>query len=217
MCMNLLKAYLLHIANRQPFGVHRNDFYDLKHRLLQRYGRFTGHQIQEIRKDCWGERRYDDQDLDSDGYTTVPCGPNCKRCRGTGIYDIRWVRLERWEFCKYVFHVPAGDTRIIPSPYPPKDMIRGRIEHGGDGRSSAEAAMWLYVLCGEWRLWWRCCCSSFCTCGWYPMLHAQRIVTHLRCFFSRATCFCGKRFWTWGSGWCVCPKCRNTNPDEMPF
>lgn len=55
-----MKAWLLHLANANPPFSTRQEFYTLKHRLLKRYGHFEGHQIQEIRKDCWGPGRIND-------------------------------------------------------------------------------------------------------------------------------------------------------------
>lgn len=210
-----MKAWLLHLANANPPFSTRQEFYTLKHRLLKRYGHFEGHQIQEIRKDCWGPGRINDAYGE---YEYQGCrGETCPRCRGTGVFDIRWVRLERWTWGRYVFHVPSGDTRVIPSPYPPRDMIRGRIEHLHDHQRSREALLWLYLLCGQYRTWWHECGGHNCTCRLYPLLNLHRVVAKLRSRFSRRTCGCGRRFWTWGTGWGICPRCRRQPVDEMPF
>jgi hypothetical protein len=200
-------ATLLHYANASP-PTERTAFYDLKERLLQRYGTFRGHDLQEIRKPCWGWGWWRD-----DG--GAKCGPKCFRCGGTGIFDLRWVRLERWEWMGYVFHRPAGDTRIKPEGHV---AIQGRIEHPRYGRASSEAALWLYLLCGEWALLWRALRGSSC-CGWYlwPLLNVQRVTMHAALWLSRQRCcFCGKTFFTWGSGWQVCKPCRDV-PREIPF
>ncbi len=202
-------ATLLHYANANPPWDHR-PFYLLKCRLLHKYARFTGHQIQEIRKECLGRR-------DHFGDWSGCKGELCPKCGGTGVYDLRWVRLERWEWAGYVFHIPAGDTRKIPSPYPPDGMIRGRIEHAEYGRKSREALLWLYLLCGEWRLLWRTLTSS-CSCGryWWPLLNCQRVAMHLSEWLRWDRCSCGRWFPTWGSGWCVCKRCRKVTED-VPF
>lgn len=204
-----LLATLLHYANADPHFLHRADFYALKHCLLKRYGRFAGHDIQEIRKECYGrrDRWYGD-------WEGCP-GEKCPKCGGTGVFDIRWFRLERWEWGGYTFHVPSGESRKIPSPYPPKGMICGRITHPDYGRASHEAALWLYLLCGEWRLlWWSL--RGSCCCGWYwwPLLNVQRVVMHLSMWLSWRKCFCGRWFPTWGSGWQVCRRCRKSRSIE---
>jgi hypothetical protein len=206
-----ITATLLHYANASPPHA-RRAFYAVKDRLLRKYARFTGHQIQEIRKECWGP-----WNRESD--CRAGClGEKCPHCRGTGVYDIRWVRLERWQWGKYVFHIPAGDTRTIPSPYPPDGMIRGRIEHANYGRKSHEALLWLYLLCGEWRLLWRSLTGA-CSRGWYwwPLLNVQRVAMNLSMFLSWRKCFCGRWYPTWGSGWCVCRKCRSLPDEPIPF
>jgi hypothetical protein len=207
--MQRLLALLLHYANADP-PMYRESFYALKERLLRRYGTFRGHDLQEIRKECYGDGwwRYEGGE---------PCGPKCRRCGGTGVYDMRWVRLERWEWCGYSFHRPDGDTHKPPDPA--NVRIFGRIEHPNYGRASNEAALWLYMLCGEWSLLWRSLKSSRC-CGWYwwPMLNVQRVVMELSMRLRWQKCWCGKWFPTWGSGWQCCWKCRQPSAvEEIPF
>lgn len=210
-----MRSWLLHLANTNPPVGTRQQFYALKHQLLKRYGHFEGHQIQQIEKPCFGPRKHS---TDGDEWEFQGCpGETCPRCRGSGVFDIRWVRLERWTWGRYVFHVPSGDTRIIPSPYPPRDMIRGRIEHQHNHQVSREALLWLYLLTSQFATFWRECGGYSCTCRLYPMLNLQRVVAKARARFSRRNCFCGRRFWTWGTGWCICPRCRREPVDEMPF
>ncbi|MDE2010253.1 MAG: hypothetical protein KGJ09_09290 [Candidatus Omnitrophica bacterium] len=209
-----LLARLLHLANSDP-PFNRREFYNLKDRLLRKYGTFHGHDLQIITKECWGERHYFDDD--SYDFVQEPCGPQCRRCGGTGIFDQRWVRLERWQWGKYLFHIPAGDTRKKPDS-PPESWIKGVIKHQDYGRLSNEACLWLYLLCGEWDLFWRTMKGS-CCCGWYlwPLLNLQRLTMNLcmRLRWKMCGC-CGRRFPTWGIGWQWCRKCRN-KPQEIPF
>jgi hypothetical protein len=183
---------LLHLANASPPS-NRTEFYALKTRLLKRYATFRGHEMQEIKKQCWGESHYKDGD---ERYR--PCGPKCRRCGGTGIFDLRWVRLERYLWLGYVFHSPAGDTRVRPDSV----QIRGIIEHQDYGRKSAEAVLWLYLLTGNWRMFGRQITRSYC-CGWFwwPLLNVQRIATKFRMKLRRQRCWCGRGFQTWGTGW----------------
>lgn len=206
---------LLHLANADNHGVLRTDFYALKQRLCERYGRCRGHDIQVIRKECWGTN-WDDRGFDDDGH--IPCGPTCRRCGGTGIFDIRWVCLERWEVGKYTFHRPIDSTRRQPEGDPAR-WIQGRIDHPHYGLKSAEARLWLYLLCGEFRLLWRAMkSSSYCYPRFWPMLNLQRIVMNTAMKLHRKKCWCGKRFFTWGSGWQICKKCRTRKSAEaIPF
>lgn len=203
-----LLAKLLHYANA-GHPAFRSEFYALKERLLRKYGTFRGHDLQEIKKECYGE---------SVGYYEwAGCkGTKCRRCGGTGVFDIRWVRLERWEWRGYVFHRPVDDTRIPPAVGSVK--IFGRIEHADYGLKSAEAVLWLYVLCGEFRLWARSLrASRYCRPRFWPMLRLQAVVMPLAMWMSWRRCWCGRRYPTWGSGWQICKKCRNNEPCELPF
>jgi hypothetical protein len=212
-----LLAWLLHIANTDVGMTNRSEFYALKERLLRKYGRFAGHQIQEIKKPCWGP--WGDEYGERKGCQ----GEKCPRCRGTGVFDFRWVRLERWEWAGYVFHRPVDDSRVIPSPYPPADMILGRIEHKDYGRAANEARLWLYLICGEWRLFGKEMKShAYARPGWWPLTNLQRPVMHMAMVFHRATCSCGRRYWTYGgaSYKCYCPRCMkrlSSSIDTTPF
>lgn len=81
-------AWLCHYANADPSFSSRY-FYDLKDRLLRQFAEFRGHDIQEITKKCWGDKRDDYGDWHG-------CGPRCRRCGGTGVWDRRWVRLQKY-------------------------------------------------------------------------------------------------------------------------
>lgn len=210
--MQRILATLLHYANAEGSTRH-SQFYALKDRLLRKYGEFRGHELQEIKKDCWGDQ-YDDW---GDRYG---CGPKCRACGGSGVFDIRWVRLEIWHWQGFVFHRPDGDTRIPPAPS--QVRIKGIIQHPKYGLKSSEARLWLYLLCGEWGLLWRSLRgSSFCRPRFWPMLNLQRIIMPTAMFFHRRTCWCGGRYWTFGSGWQICGKCRKEREarvdDGIPF
>ena len=203
-------AWLLHVANSSR-GLGR-EFYDLKTRLLRRYATFRGHEMQEITKQCWGDKRDEYGDL-------YGCGPNCRRCGGTGIFDRRWVRLQRWEWGRYVFHVPDGDTRNAPCVV----TIFGRIEHRDYGKGSREAELWLYLVTGSLKMLWHALTAcSYCSPGWWPMCRLQKVAMWSRMRFSWQKCWCGKWFPTWGRGWRICRKCRKCRSqkpvdDDVPF
>jgi hypothetical protein len=124
------------------------------------------------------------------------------------------VRLERWFWRGYLFHIPSGDTRKPPESV----QILGTISHKHYGRLSSEAALWLYLFSWEWRLFSRALRSSWHhRCGLWPMLNLQRAVAMFSMKFGRRTCWCGKRFQTWGSGWLICKDCRNKPAEPIPF
>ena len=205
---------LLHYANASP-PWQRTEFYALKTRLLHTYAKFVGHDIQEIKKECWGDK------WDDEGGQRYGCGPNCRRCQGTGIFSIRWIRLQKFRWGKYTFHCPDGVSYIKPHLV----QINGLIEHANYGRASDEAALWLWLACGQWKDFCKAMRSS-CCCGryWHPLLNLQRICMKLCMYLRRQKCFyCKKWFTTWATGWQVCKRCRNAQDiqpaetDDIPF
>lgn len=200
-----LLATLLHYANANASWCGRNDLYALKEKLLRRYGELAGQDIQEIRRECWGP-------FNDWGDPTGCPGEDCPRCGGTGIYDLKYIRLERWAWSGYVFHRPA--ERLYRLPDPASVNIHGRIEHPDyDVRTSSEAALWLYLLSGERRLFWRTLKRSrFHRPGLRPLLILQALVMTLAMWLSWQKCWCGRWFPTWGTGWQVCRKCRDPKP-----
>lgn len=179
-------AWLLVHANADPgIASQRRDFYALKDRLLKRWGRVVGDDVQEIVDRCWGY--YDDGRC---------LGRGCGKCGGSGVFSRRRVLLERWEIAGRVFHRPVG-------PYygdRPAD-IQGRIVHEpwSHSRASVDARLWLALLFDR-RSWWRQMRSS-CVYGWQwrPMLALQAFVFNARAvWFPRLVprrCYrCSRRF-----------------------
>ncbi len=195
-----LLAMLLHYANASGAGL---EFYALKGWLLERYAQRDGEDVQEIVKKCWGPGDWYDPESPVKGCP----GEGCKHCGGSGIYDRKITVLNRWRWCGYVFHTIGT--------WPPKQQatitIRGYVRHEQYGMKAVEARIWLYVLCGEWRMFWREI-SGHRYLGWYcwPMLNVARVLSVIINHWPRRfECWCGRRYWkTWTSGWCICPKCR---------
>lgn len=171
--LSSLRCWLLHLANADP-PMHREAFYALKDRLCRRYGYFDGYDLQHLVQPCWGAHGERDE---GPAQSHATCG----RCGGTGIYRARWVRLERWQVGAFVFHRPVNSTDIPPQERQwgwgewGREVIEGPIHHPRHGRCHAEACLWLYLLCGEWRLWGQALTTEW-TSGWYawPMLVLQR-------------------------------------------
>ena len=201
-------AVLCHYANADAAG--NRTFYSLKDRLLRQYAKFAGTEIQEITKECWGDRR--------DGYGDwCGCGPNCRRCGGSGVYDRRWIRLLKYQWGKYSFHIPLDETRVGSEAV----HIKGRIQHPDYGRASREAEMWLYIATFQFSSWWKRMRSGYyCKTGLWPMCSLQKWMTKIGMLINRRRCWCGRMFWTFGTGWQVCRTCRGTDPyddSDVPF
>lgn len=207
-----MKRILLHYANASPPSCYRQDFYAIKRRLLERHATPDGEDVQHIVKKCYG------RDWDEGCTHDARC-----KCGGTGIFDERWITLKRWRWGRYVFHSPL-DGFVMPGKVPCR-VIEGYVRHANYGRASGEALLWLYLLCGEWRMLWRQLRASH-ACGWYwwPMLNVQRAVMNLSMKLRWHRCHCGRAFPPWGHGWLVCPKCREPSRgpmavtvDDLPF
>jgi hypothetical protein len=200
---------LLHLANAHPPSGRRSEFYALKDRLLRRYGALIDYDVQHIVDKCWG---------DSD---RLGCeGKWCGRCGGTGIWRDRWIVLERWELGSWIFHRP---TNLLRAPNALPRVIEGRIEHRDvHPRTAGEATLWLALLFDRPLFWRLLTTSRFCGWQWRPMLALQSVTMQVTHKFRRRSCWCGRRFWTWGSGWQICATCRVTryaavDDDSLPF
>lgn len=215
--MQKFLSWLLWLANaRMSMAQDRERAYAIKDRMLRRFGRVVGEDIQHITRMCYS--------CDGSGRWNGD-GSRCYRCGGNGIWDERWFRLERWEFGGRIFHRPAGS---MARPMNGMVTIEGKIYHETvPHRASAEAFLWL-ALFADPGLWWKNFRGSrHSGWQWTPMLALQAIVFELRTKFSRHTCGrCGRRFFRWGSGWLYCRSCRAplTAPfsvadadDDLPF
>lgn len=108
-------AVVLHHANAQPPSSAKQEFYELKQAILERYGWRDGDDWQHIVKPCWGTR-YED------------CTQECDKCGGTGVYDRAFVHLERWRIGdSHVFHKPVKRYSILPAGA--SVTIEGIISH----------------------------------------------------------------------------------------
>jgi hypothetical protein len=212
-------AWLLALANAGAGGImYRRDFYALKDRLLRRYGRVVGEDVQRIVDECWG--------YDQEGCK----GKGCRRCRGTGIWRDRLILLERWELGDRVFHRPVREIYGAHCA-----TIVGRITHRDvHARTSAEALLWLTLLFDR-RLFWRVLSSSrYCGWQWRPMLALQVVAFAVRVniwrFTPRRCGRCGRRFirpFDRRSWWLQCRRCAPSRmrrvalstevADDLPF
>lgn len=202
-------GWLLGLANANP-GVYRRDFYAMKDRILWRFGRQCGEDVQRIVRECWGS---DDQ---------IGCeGATCRRCGGTGAWDTSLILLQRWTLGGRIFHRP--DRRVYGDGW--HVSIEGRIQHRVNFRAANEARLWL-ALCFDRALWWRLMtCSEMCAWQWRPMLALQRLTfrcaTFARRFRFRHCFYCDRRFLRPFGGYSfACDRCAHSYAEvdgDLPF
>ena len=141
-----LLGWVLHVANTRPHIIRRNEFYELKTKLLKRWGEPDGLDVQHIYKMCWtcdGSGRYGRQE--------------CRKCYGTGAYQNYYTLLQRYRLGGYSFHRPLDRSRAAYST-PTKDLpvtIEGYINHPYlGGYKATEANYWLFFFFAP-RVFWR--------------------------------------------------------------
>jgi len=133
-------AKLLHYANRRPPITRKQEFYAIKEKILAKYGRKIGYDVQHIRKDCYscdetGMFRCDWKEPES-----------CWKCGGTGVYEEFWTLLEKYQLVKYTFHRPISKVYENPG-YQTFGKIEGYISHDTPGYYlHAECAFWLFLI-----------------------------------------------------------------------
>jgi hypothetical protein len=211
-------SWLLYLANaRGSITPRRKEFYAMKDRLLRKYGKRIGEDIQHIAHECYG--------WGFDGCD----GLTCQKCNGSGVHHHSYVTLERWEFAGRIFH---SAPKPIGYTLPKNINIEGRIRHEIAWKKSGDAMLWLAFFCDQ-RFFWHCLTSSrFMGWQWRPMLALQAVVfqmsTHFRRWRPRNCNTCGKRFIRpFESGyWFACRRCSpplrlrvalTVEDDDLPF
>jgi hypothetical protein len=205
-------SWLLWLANARMRTAYDSErAYRMKDRILRRFGQSVGEDIQRISRMCYS----------CDGSGSYDFDEDCRRCRGTGVFDERWFRLERWELGGRIFHRPAG---MIARPMNGMVTIEGKIYHDTvPHRASSEAFLWLALFLDP-PLWWKNFRGSRSSdWQWRPMLAAQIVVFELRQIFATRVCgTCQRRFFLRGTGWMICKTCRAPSAlavadDDLPF
>jgi hypothetical protein len=184
-----LLGEILHLANQQPpFGL-KSDFYQLKDKLLTRWGVFVGHDLQHIVRYCYG----------CNGEGEIPETRNifgnpwfitqkCPRCGGSGIYRQFWVNLKRYRLGGREFHIP------LQRFYFEKDagigylhFIQGDIEHVSPKfYLAAEACWWLFLFFDRRRFFMHFGHYSYLSMKFTPMVIICSWVFSIRMFFKKA-------------------------------
>lgn len=131
-------AWLLMAANSSPPYLVKEEFYQIKYRLLESNATQCGVEWQHISKECWtcgGTGWYD------------PLNVPCNRCVD-GMYDEAIIPLTLWTWNGHRFHIPGPRTHHIPLDAKGESVA---IAYHGVIKKRAhwahhEAALWLFLL-----------------------------------------------------------------------
>lgn len=224
--IKLILSYLLHHANRE---YRSDDFYRIKDRILTKYGKVVGHDVQFIEgkkcRSCGGfgyHRRYSNTGR---VYDLV----DCYHCWGGWYKHPAWVLLQRIQFGRYIFHKPVEKKLQTKNPYVqaqdlPEDLklnlgpeiIKGYIEHKSSkrGKDTRVILFLLYDWNGYWKRWyksigrgWRC--SKY---WWLRPRTWPNNVAHIIRYKGEAIPFTKKQKYTPPP-----PQIINYQPDDLPF
>jgi hypothetical protein len=131
-------SWLLHHANRLGKNVY---FYQIKNKLLNKYGTFLCYDIQFIEgkkcHSCRGTGIHHYYDFDGEIYDTDLCW----HCHNGWYKRPFWTILAKIKFGEYKFHQPF--KKVYEKPDNTIELINGYIEHT-PGKYSGFA---LFVLC----------------------------------------------------------------------
>jgi hypothetical protein len=145
--LRLLLGFLLFHANRDP--LEKKSFYAIKERLLRRYGKKVGADVQHLagvrcNRCDRGRHWHWIYDWHGFGYES------CWHCDGTGWYKPeRWVLLLRIQVGGHIFHRPVS-TAYYECWLPPTVRARvldGYVKHPSSPfHLSRECCLWLYLF-----------------------------------------------------------------------
>lgn len=114
--------FLFTVCNSAEYFYEKQSFYQLKSRLLRKYGKQDGYDLQIIDRHCYScegtgiYMRY--------GHKT---GRTCNSCGGSGIYMTKQIALRRFILNDQVFHEPAPEISTSDLLFHSK--IKGLIKH----------------------------------------------------------------------------------------
>lgn len=137
----MILPYLLHTANRN-IKDHRIDFmsafYLVKDKILSKYGRMIGYDVQHIAgkkcNSCGGKGQHPKYGYNGKIYDWA----DCYHCWGGWYKFPIWVALSRIKFGRYVFHKPLKREERIGNPFTKESLgwevsdspiIKGYIDH----------------------------------------------------------------------------------------
>lgn len=154
-------SWLLHHANRAGKD---EKFYKMKNRLLAKYGRVIGYDVQFIEgSKCWscngtGTYKFKKFDFLSGNYYAE----HCYSCHNGWYKRPTWNILSRIQFGKYEFHQPF--QRVYEKPEMSNHFIEGYIDHKKSNYTNfAKTVLFLLFEKGYLKRWyamtgngWRC-------------------------------------------------------------
>ncbi len=134
--LNLL-GKAIWIVNSDPPHQLRDKFYSIKNKLLKRFGKRVGQDLQHIYKECWHCNYWACDDCEQ--------FDACCKCLGTNIYRQFWSRLDVYQFGRFRFHLPV--ERLYKDPGEPV-TIKSYIQHEERGNYflRMELLLWLIVF-----------------------------------------------------------------------
>lgn len=118
----------LHISNSNP--IHKFAFYEMKEKILDKYGIKLGIEYQEFTRDCFtcnGSGLYTGYSYPDGFEYHVPCN----KCDGSGIYDFYYVELFKYKLGNYYFHIPGQKLYYLTEEQNKNNpkIIKGYIKH----------------------------------------------------------------------------------------
>lgn len=159
--MKLILSRLLHHANRETKD---EEFYRIKDRILTRYGKVVGHDVQFIEgkkcTSCQGRGYHYKYGRDGQVYDQA----DCYHCWWGWYKHPAWVLLQRIQFGKYIFHKPIQKEFRIKNPFTKElgcnvtdIVIAGYIDHSRTkyGKDALTILFLLYDWKGYWKRWYK--------------------------------------------------------------
>lgn len=221
-------SYLLHHANRE---YRSEEFYQVKDRILTRYGKVVGHDVQFIEgkkcNSCQGRGYHYKYGRNGKPYDTA----DCNHCWGGWYKQPAWVLLQRIQFGKYIFHKPFEKKFGSKNPFinecgVNKEIITGYIDHTRTkfGKDARTILFLLYDWKGYWKRWYKSI-----GIGWYSKWICRprrwpNQIAHLIRYRSKAIPFMNlKRYKPWSppveTEISPCPAGPTTDyqPEDLPF
>lgn len=137
-------GWLLHISNTNLAYKFKKDFYKLKDKLVKKFGKKIGTDIQHIKEICY-------------------------QCNGTGIFESNWkppepcwycfngyheywTVLDKYKISKWTFHNPVEKLYIEPKTK--NNIIEGYITHRGKKYKLAMKSFIVLTILFDKKMLW---------------------------------------------------------------
>ncbi|WP_291726149.1 hypothetical protein [Bernardetia sp.] len=171
-------GYLFHYANRDIPLIAKQEFYELKQKLLKKYGTKVGQDIQHIKKDCYS---CDATGWFSNEWKEEPCW----NCMGTGVYEEFWTKLDKYKLGKFTFHNPVERIYKHSKSFSEeiKPNIEGYISHKRPKyRVGTECAWWLFLFFDRKTFLKRFGKTGYPSHKRTPLVFLGNLIFRIRCF-----------------------------------